>query len=162
VPEGENRHEIPEVLEKNWIQPEELMDTIYLNYILTEKKYGVTQAYKAIAAINAAKPFCTDSRKFNQIYHTFNRTLLSARLRKAYAQVYYANRIWNRGEKFQDEKLMGLISGGVEEIKIISKEMKDYRRKGPEGGQYEWIKDADIALSLAGEIEKSGLLPKNE
>jgi hypothetical protein len=162
VPEGENRQEIPEVLEKNWIQPEELMDTIYLNYILTEKKYGVTQAYKAIAAINAAKPFCTDSRKFNQIYHTFNRTLLSARLRKAYAQVYYANRIWNRGKKFQDEKLMGLISEGIQEIKIISKEMKDYRRKGPEGGQYEWIKDADIALSLAGEIEKSGLLPKNE
>ena len=152
--------ELPEVFDDNWLQPEELMDTIYLNYILTEKNYGVAQAYKAIAAINAAKPFCTDSKVFNQIYHTFNRTLLSARLRKAYAQVYYANRIWNRGEDFQNDSLKTLISTGVEELKTISAEMKVYRQAGPEGGQYEWVKDAAVALKLVTEIEQSEIFRK--
>lgn len=152
--------EMPEVTENNWIQPEEMMDTIYLKYILTEKNFGVSQAYKAIAAINAAKPFCTDSKVFNQIYHTFNRTLLSARLRKAYAQVYYANRIWNRGEDFQNDSLKTLIATGVEELRTISAEMKVYRQAGPEGGQYEWVKDADTAFRLAEEVEQSEIFRK--
>ena len=45
----------------------------------------------------------------------------------------------------------------MEEMKTVSKEMKNYSRKGPVG-QYEWEKDADIALILVSKIEKSGIL----
>lgn len=159
--EGTNLKEIPEVLENNWIQAEELMDSTYLNYVLIEKKYGIELAEKALADINIAKPYFTDARGFNQIYHTFNRTLMSARLRKAYAQVYYSQRIWNRGEDFQNEQLRELIKQGVEEIKTVSTEMKNYRRKGPVG-QYDWVEDADIAMKLATDVQNSGILKQKK
>ena len=156
--EGVNLKELGEVFENQWIQPEELMDTIFLSYVLTEKEFGVSLAKEAISIVNSAKPFCSDSKKFNIIFHTFNRTLMSAKLRKAYAQVYYSQRIWNRGLEFQNEKLLMLIEQGIEEMKLISEEMKLYRRKGSVG-QYNWVKDADIAIELINEIENSNILP---
>jgi hypothetical protein len=159
--EGTNLKEIPEVLENNWIQAEELMDTTYLNYVLTEKIHGINLAEKAMADIKKAKPYFTDARGFNQIYHIFNRSLMSAKLRKAYAQVYYSQRIWNRGEDFQNERLRDLIKQGVEEIKTVSREMKNYRRKGPVG-QYDWVEDADIALKLVAEIQNTDILSQQQ
>lgn len=155
--EGTNLKELAEVIENQWIQPEELMDTTFLNYVITEKEFGVQLAKDAITDINKAKLFIPDSKKFNIIYHTFKRTLMSAKLRKAYAQVYYSQRIWNRGEEFQSDRLKVLIQHGVEEIKLVSDEMKNYRRKGPVG-QYNWVNDADIALKLVREVEKSNIL----
>lgn len=155
--EGTNLIELAEVFKNQWIQPGELMDTTFLNYVLIEKEHGVLLAKEAIAEINAAKPFISDSKKFNVLYHTFNRTLMSAKLRKAYAQVYYSQRIWNRGEEFQNEKINTLIQQGIEEIKLVSEEMKNYRKKGPVG-QYNWINDAEIALKLVHEVEKSNVL----
>ncbi len=156
--EETNKIEIPEVFENNWIQPEELMDTTYLNYILAEKRYGVEQAKEAMLQIKIAKPYFTKAKGFNQLYHTYNRTLMSARLRKAYAQVYYSKRIWERGKEFQNGKLKNLIAEGVEEIKNVSTDMHNYRKKGPTGGQYEWEEDADIAMQLVNEIQSSGIL----
>lgn len=153
--EGTNLKELAEVFENQWIQPEELMDTTFLNYVLTEKEFGVRLAKEAISKINAAKPYISNSKEFNTIYHTFNRTLMSAKLRKAYAQVYYSQRIWNRGEEFQNEKLKMLIKQGAEEITLVAEEIQNYRRKGPVG-QYNWVKDAEIALKLASDIENSG------
>ncbi len=157
IAEGKFANEFPDVFKNNLVQPEELMDTIYLNYILTEKQFGIDQTLKAIAAINEAKPYCTDSRIFNRIYHTFSRTLLAARLRKAYAQVYYAKRIWNRGEEFQTENVRTLITTGVEELEAVSEDIKNYRRKGPVGS-YEWENDADLAMKLVRETKNSGIL----
>ncbi len=155
--EGTNLKELAEVFENQWIHPGELMDTTFLSYVLTEKEHGVLLAKEAIAEINAAKPFISGSNKFNALYHTFNRTLMSTKLRKAYAQVYYSQRIWNRGEEFQNDKLNILIQEGVEEIKLVSEEMKNYRRKGPIG-QYNWVNDAEIALKLVQEVEKLNVL----
>ena len=155
--EGTNLKELAEVFENQWIHPEELLDTTFLNYVLTEKEHGVLLAKEAISKINTAKPSISDSKKFNALYHTFNRTLMSAKLRKAYAQVYYSRRIWNRGEEFQNEKLNTLIQQGVEDMKLVSDEMKNYRRKGPIG-QYNWVTDADIALKLVREVENSNIL----
>lgn len=158
--EGNNLNEIPEVIENNWIQPEELMDTTYLNYILTEKNHGVELAEQAMFYLKQAKPYFSNAAGFNQLYHTFNRTLLSAKLRKAYAQVYYANRIRNRGEEFQTEKLNLLIDTGCKELESLSGEIKKYRRKGPVG-QYNWEEDAEIGIKLVQEIKKTTyLLPK--
>lgn len=154
LPEGRNLDEIPEVFENNWIQPQELMDTIYLQYVLTEKKYGVELAQKAMSIIARAKPYCTNAEKFNLLYHTFNRTLMSAKLRKSYAQIYYSQRIWNRGEEFQTENLKILIQEGIKEIQTVSLEMYNYRKKGPVG-QFNWVNDADIAMKLVIEVEKN-------
>ncbi|MCG6186474.1 hypothetical protein [Maribellus maritimus] len=155
-PENGILSSLQEVEAGNWLQPEERIDTTYLNYILTEKKYAINQAFEAISKVNMAKPYCKNSRTFNRIYHTFNRTLLTAKLRKAYAQVYYANRIWNRGEEFQNEKLASLIKDGVTEIQITSEDIKRYRRKGPTG-QYNWAEDAETAMNLVQKIKNSDI-----
>lgn len=157
--EGTNLKELPEVFENNWIQAEELMDTIFLNYILTEKEFGIQLAKEAVSEINAAKPYISDPKKFNILYHTFNRTLMSARLRKAYAQVYFSQRIWNRGVEFQTEKLKTLIKQGINELNIVSEDMKNYRSKGPVG-QFDWVNDAEIALKLVQEVNRSIVLQK--
>ena len=155
--EGTNLKEMPEVFENNWIQAEELMDTVFLNYVLQEKNYGIELAQNAMNQIKIAKSFCSNAKNYNTLYHTFNRTLMSAKLRKNYAQVYYAQRIWNRGPEFQSEHLTQLIETGVSEIKTLAQEIKNYRRKGPKG-QYIWENDADIALELVREIEKSNII----
>lgn len=159
-PEGTNLKELPEVFADSLLQPVELMDTVYLDYIITEKQHGVELAEKAMQIIRKAKPHCTDAKKFNKLYHTFNRTLMSAKLRKAYAQVYYARRIWNRGKDFQNEKVKRLIVDGTEEIRSVSETILNYRKFGPVG-QYDWKKDAVIALQLVSEIEKTGILDQN-
>jgi hypothetical protein len=158
--ENENLSFLHEVATNNWLQPEERMDTTYLNYILTEKRHAINLAFEAISKINMAKPYCSDSRAFNRIYHTFHRTLLTAKLRKAYAQVYYANRIWDRGEEFQNDKLLSLIKDGVTEIQIASEDIKNYRRKGPTG-QYDWEEDAEIAMRLVQQIKNSDIWRQN-
>ncbi len=159
---NENMKLIPEVAENNWLQAEELMDTTYLNDILTEKKYAINQAFEAISKINMAKPYCSNSRTFNRVYHTFNRTLLTAKLRKAYAQVYYGIRIWNRGEEFQNDKLRSLIKDGVTEIQITAEDIRRYRKKGPTG-QYDWAEDAESAMNLALQVKNSEIwAPKAE
>ena len=155
--EGTNLEELYEVFQNNWLQPEELMDSTYLEYVLAEKDHGVRLAKKAMRIINEAKAYCTDSGNFNSIYHTFNRTLMSAKLRKSYAQVYYAQRIWNRGEDFQTEYIKDLISEGLGEIVLVSEQITTYRRGGA-SGQYDWKKDADIALNLVDEVNRTNIL----
>uniref|UniRef100_UPI00321755EC hypothetical protein n=1 Tax=uncultured Draconibacterium sp. TaxID=1573823 RepID=UPI00321755EC len=157
LPETNNLNGLCEVFENNWLQPEELMDTVYLNYILTEKQHGVELAEKAMQIINESKVHCTNSENFNSIYHTFNRTLMSAKLRKAYAQVYFSQRIWNRGDDFQTEALQEQIMQGLDEIVTVSEQITAYRRGGA-SGQYDWKNDATIALDLVDEINKTNIL----
>ena len=156
-----NREELYEVFENNWLQAEELMDSSYLSYVLAEKEHGIRLAKEAMKIINEAKLHCTSSGNFNTLYHTFNRTLMSSQLRKAYAQVYYAQRIWNRGEAFQTEHIQNLISEGMDEIVVVSEQISTYRRGGGTG-QYDWKKDAIIALDLVDEVNKTKILAENK
>ena len=152
-----NRNELFEVFQHNWLQPEELMDSTYLSYVLAEKEHGILMAEKAMRIINEAKVYCATSGNFNTLYHTFNRTLMSARLRKAYAQVYYAQRIWDRGKAYQSEHIRNLITEGMDEIVVVSEQISSYRRGGG-SGQYDWKEDASIALDLVDNINKTNIL----
>jgi hypothetical protein len=156
-PDEINMKELPEVFENNWLQPEELMDTTWFDYVIAEKEYGARLAREALIAVKEAKPYIHDFQKFNSLYHLFNRTLISARMRKAYAQVYYAQRIWLRGETFQDEKLKSIINQGIDELTYTSIEMEEYSEKGPVA-QYIWVNDARVAERLVTEIKRSGIL----
>ena len=159
-PSARNLDELPEVFLNNWLQPEELMDSAFLQLVLTEKEHGINTAILAMDANKKAKVYCTDSKNYNTLYHTFNRTLISAQLRKAYAQIYYANRIWQRGEPFQTTYIKENIEQGISEITSLSGIIKNYRRKGPKG-QYIWENDADIALELVQEIKKTKVVARN-
>lgn len=155
--EGSNTKEIAEVFINNWLQPEEMMDSVYLQYILTEKEHGVDLANEAMRIIKKSKPYCIHPRNFNKLYHIFNRTLMSAKLRKAYAQVYYAQRIWNRGTEFQTVYIQDLIFSGLDEMNEVTDQIKNYRRAGAVG-QYDWKKDTLYAMKLEWEVQKNNIL----
>jgi hypothetical protein len=145
VAEGRNLDEIPEVLENDWIQP------------VAEKEFAVQLCQDAILKIKEAKPYFINAKDYNILYHTFNRTLLTAKLRKAYATLYYSNRIWNRGEEFQQKNILNYMENGIEEIEEHTSTMKLFSKEGPTGGQWEWKDDIEIALELAREIRNSGV-----
>ncbi len=156
-PDEKNLAELSEVFEHQWLQPEELMDSVYLNFVLIEKEYGIQQAEKAMQIIKSAKPYCSNPEQFNILYHTFNRTLMSAKLRKAYAQVYYAQRLWNRGAEFQTADLQNLILDGMEEMDTMNDQISHYREAGG-AGQFNWKRDTLYAKKLEWEIQKERIL----
>jgi hypothetical protein len=157
VAEGKNLEEIPEVLENNWIQSEELMDSVYLNYVIIEKEHAIQLCKDAISKIKEAKPYFKNGEDYNILYHTFNRTLMTAKLRKAYAQLYYSNRIWNKDKEFQQKNILKYMENGIEEIELITSIMKLYSKEGPTGGQWEWKDDIEIALKLVEKIKNTSI-----
>src|SRR4030042_712291 len=102
---GTNQVEIPEVLENKWIQAQELMNEEYLSYVVKEKEYGVQLARQALDDIRSAKEYIKDAASYSDLYDTFERTLLSARLRLAASKAYYGYRIYARGAEYRTESL---------------------------------------------------------
>lgn len=145
------------------ISPGEMMDTTWLRYVMAEKENGVRLAKEALNDVKFAKSYLYYPDLFNPLYHLFNRTLISARIRKSYAQVYYGQRIWNRGIEYQNDSLLNFISLGVEDLSNAVIEMKEYSEKGPETG-YVWVEDGKPAEKLLVSLIKSGILsrPKTE
>ncbi len=133
------------VLEKDWLQPEELMNEKYLKFIVTEKDHGVQEARKALGLIVEAKPAIPDSASFEDLYHLFERTFLTAKLYRGGAKVYYGYRVFARGEEFQVPYVKDVLKEGLEEIKSTAKAMIQYPYKGNKG-QYVWVEDAYRAL----------------
>jgi len=159
-----NQLEIAEVIENKWIRPEELMNEEYLSYIITEKEYGSKLAKEILNEISRIKNEVNDSSVYNDLFNTFERTELSSRLFLGMAKAYYGFRIFNRGESFRTKYIMKTISEGFDEISNVSLEYKNYKKDYPKG-QYDWKKDADIALEFFNNLPKnvlSGLQNKYE
>jgi hypothetical protein len=153
---------IPELswlIADSMILANELMDTTWYGYIMAEKEYGERLAREALFEVKAAKPYLYYPVLYNELYHLFNRTLISARIRKSYAQVYYGQRIWNRGVEYQNDSLLNVIGQGVEDLSNAVIEMKEYSEKGPEVG-YLWAEDGKPAEKLLVSVIKSGILLK--
>jgi hypothetical protein len=95
---GQLEEEAMHVLENNWVTHEEQMDEEFLEYMLTEKKYGVRMATEALENVEKAKSYM-DAGKYNVVYHTFYRTLVTARLYEAVTKAYFGYRIYARANR---------------------------------------------------------------
>lgn len=142
--------EIKQVLEQQWVIPGEQMDSVYYNYILTEKKYGVELAMEALAEIEKIKNKLT-AEDYKELHQLFYRTSLTARLHEAVCAAYYGYRIYKRGEYYHPAGLKNQIIAALERIADISKEMNGLRNTYPVG-QYDWLKDATTALQYRNRI----------
>lgn len=151
-----NSKEIPEVVENNWIQPKELMNEEYLSYVITEKEYGRRLATDALAMIGNLKDKFKDRSSYTDLYNTFERTELTSRLFLGMAKAYYGYRIYMRGQSFRTQALVKTIGEGLKDISNVADKIKKYEKPYPLG-QYDWKKDADIAMDFYDKINGSSL-----
>lgn len=96
--------EVKTVFDNQWIEPDEKMDSVYYNYILTEKQYGVKLASAAVSEIEKVKPLL-ESAAYNDLYQLFYRTYLTACLHEAVCTAYYGSRIYVRAKQFHPKGL---------------------------------------------------------
>lgn len=121
-----------------------MMNEKYLDYIVTEKEYGIKLTEESLNQIEKSKPFLTDEQ-YQELFHYFNRTLLTARLHKAVSTAYFGYRIYAGGEEYQTAKLMNVIRESLSDIKIVSKSIQNYDVH-PQSGQWNWTEQATKAL----------------
>ena len=154
-PENEQlKTEVPWVLKNGWVRPEELMNEEYLNYVVIEKTYGVELTETSLRQIEKAKPHLSKDA-YLDLYHYFNRTLLTARLHRAVASAYFGFRVYGRGQVFRTPTLIETARKGLREIKDVAQAIKDYPVK-PAAGQWNWAEDAEKALVYYDQITKTG------
>lgn len=137
--------EIPHVLDSGYVQAEELMNPEYFGYIVREKNYGVELAQKALENVKKAKPYVADTAKYNDLLHTFERTLLTAKMYRAAAKAYFGYRTYCAKPEFQTPELKKQIRQGLKELKHTHKEVQNYPHYTPKG-QYDWRKDSQRAM----------------
>ncbi|MFW5757485.1 MAG: hypothetical protein ACOCYO_02275 [Bacteroidota bacterium] len=158
---GEN----PEVFEKNWVSYEEKMDTTYLEYILTEKDFAVETAKNALESIEKSEPFVEDQNAFKDLYETFNRTLITAKLHRATHKIYFGYRIYVQDTTLYKETIVPVIAEGMQELRASIKEIEEYPYEVP-SGQWTWhepkarmsvkMSDLDRAKTYIDFITKTG------
>ena len=138
------------VLDQQWVEPDEQMDSLYYNYILTEKKYGLKLAAEALAEIEKTEGKLPE-KDYNELYRLFQRTYLTAQLHEAVCTAYFGYRIYQRDKSYHPANLKDQIKRSLERIESLSKEMKSLKNTYPTG-QYDWLKDADNALKYRSRI----------
>ncbi|HYW94006.1 MAG TPA: hypothetical protein VE870_00295 [Bacteroidales bacterium] len=131
------------VLDSAWMQPVEMMNARYLNYILTEKGYGVRLARENLSLVDSAKALTTHPGNYKILHDVFERTYLTACLYKATAQVYFGYRVWYQGD--HGNGLSATISEGMSDIKSLVPVYLNYPDKGPVG-QFDWTGDIYRAM----------------
>lgn len=146
---------IPFVFENNWFQEEELMNVAYLNYIVTEKNYGVNLAQSSLEEIKKAQTMVADTAAYNTMYYIFERTEITARMFRAAAKAYFGYRVYCRGEEYRTEDLQTIIWDGIDEMKMVAQEIRDYKHKGPVG-QFSFESSATLADEMIIKITKDG------
>jgi hypothetical protein len=144
--------EVKEVFDNQWIDPDEKMDSVYYNYIITEKQYGVRLASEAVSEIEKVKPLLA-AAVYNELYQLFYRTYLTACLHEAVCTAYYGARIYTRAEEFRPKGLKDKILLSLERIEQVSKAMNLLANTYPVG-QYNWLNDAKTALEYKDKVLK--------
>lgn len=152
--DGPIKTEAPFVISNQWVTPEEKMDTSYYRYILAEKVYGVKLAAQALSYIKEAEPHLCPA-DYQDLYQTFQRTLITAQLYEAVSIAYWGYRIYTRGKQYQTPKLKASVRKGLDEMLVLANQIKNYPHKYPIG-QWNWKEDADIALQYYNLIAVSG------
>ena len=154
MPGKQLQDDAPYVFKKKWVTADEQMNEKFLGYMLTEKKYGVKTATMALANVEKARPYM-DAGKYNDVYNTFYRTLITARLYEAVTKAYFGYRIYARNKSFRTKTLINIIRQGLTDIRVIAREMEKYNQSYPIG-QWDWKNDRKFALVYYQKIAVDG------
>jgi hypothetical protein len=130
------------VLDSAWLQAPEAMTPEYLKDILMEKQYAIDLAEKNLQLVSSALPFIKDRTKANKLYHTFARTVIFTKERKAIAQALFGYRLWCKAPEYRKPALQQLIWEGLEQGDKFIKQMENYPVHVPLG-QWRWHRDRE-------------------
>jgi hypothetical protein len=140
-------------LNPEWFDDKEMINVEYLKDVITEKKYGIALCEQVLEKIKEAREFISDSSKYWDLYHTFNRTRISGELYLAVIEALWGYRIYSRDEIYRTDELFHIIQSGLKEILLLAEQINHYPEKGPVG-QHDWAKDAERALNYHQSIIK--------
>ena len=155
VAKGTPLTETPEVLERGWLTPGDLIDDTYVDYIRKEKAYGVRLAEASVKHIEAARPHLT-AAQYDDLHHYFARTLLTAKLHQAVSTAYFGFRLWARGETYRSPGLIDALVRVQTDVYELARQIREYPVKPATGGQWNWVEDADEAMRYHDWIFVSG------
>ena len=105
--------------------------------------FGVEQAEQALQLIESIEGEVS-AEDYQDLYHTFSRTLLTARLQRGVASAFFGFRVYSRGEDYRSDYVMNTTKQGLAEASEVAKMIRNYPVKPPEG-QWSWLEDADNA-----------------
>ncbi|MBE0674923.1 MAG: hypothetical protein IH591_09710, partial [Bacteroidales bacterium] len=134
--------EDPFIYDSSWVNPEELMNKEYLGYIVSEKDYGVRLSVEALQSIEKAEPFVTRS-EFQDLYQTFYRTLVKARLSRGTAKAYFSYRIMSAYPSVNDSQLLDIFWEGIHEMNEMAEIIKHQFTDSPQG-EWTWINELRV------------------
>lgn len=121
---------------RRFLQAGEAMDEEYLRYIVTEKNYGVMLAEDSVKHIQNARSVLAPAA-YQQLYHYFNRSLLTARLWRGTTSAYFGFRAWSRGPAHQTPFVRDTVQNGLAEMRTVAALVRDYPVKPPKA-QFDW------------------------
>lgn len=147
--------EVPGVLDSGWVQSKELMNKKYLDYLITEKNFGVRLARKSLQKIKDARDVVKNDSAYDKLLHTYERTYLTSQLYRGVTKAHFGYRVYCRGKEYRTPEIKNIIKSGLEEIKQVSQKIREYPFKGP-SGQYTWEKDAYRAMRYYKQIADEG------
>lgn len=131
--------EDPFLLETDWIIEGELMNAEYLGYVIAEKDYGVNLAIETLKLIEESKAYVSESQ-FEDLYQTFYRTLVKARLSRGACKAYFSYRILANDISFETQDLLDVFWQGIDEM-LEMKEIVINEFQGSPEGQWNWEQD---------------------
>lgn len=136
------RKDLGWVLDSSWLVPAEMMSMEYLNYIITEKNFGVKLAEEMQENVAKAIPFIENRGVANELFHTFNRSVIFAKERRGAASAVYGYRLWCKGKEQQTSELRSIILGGLNETEAMLDSIDNYPVHVPMG-QWRWTRDRE-------------------
>jgi hypothetical protein len=146
--------EDPFVLDSGWVHPEEKMTRQYLEYIIKEKDFGVDLAEKALRDIAGAKG-SVSAEQYDDLYDTFYRTLIKARLSRGAAKAYFSYRLLCSGYEPKDQTLLDIFWSGIDEMESSAGIVKDEFSESPIG-QWSWDDDLKTVEDYVIKMTKVG------
>lgn len=134
------------IIQKGWLQPEELINREYLDYVLTEKKYGTRQAKEALELVKQAKPFVENRAYYDTLLHVFERTAMTTELYEATAKLFFGYRLLAKENSTDRDYAATVVDDGLQHTFAVCMAMNEYPHKGPTG-QFHWQEDVYRGLA---------------
>ncbi|MBQ0078010.1 MAG: hypothetical protein KBS55_05215 [Bacteroidales bacterium] len=136
---GRYAAEMKHIISYGWTTPAECMSEEYLYLIDKEYAFSQRKAEESLAQIRKAENILSPDR-YEELVLLYERTLMTIRLRRASAALYWGSRT-DCPDEYLDEASASL--------EAILKEYDSYDKPYPKG-QWDWKEDAETAKKLLG------------
>ena len=110
--------------------------------MLTEKQYAIDLAQKNLSLVEQALPYIRDRKKAKALFHTFERTLLFTKERKAVMQAVFGYRLWCKDAALRTTELQQSIWEGLERGDALIRAIESYPVHVSQG-QWRWHRDRE-------------------